>query len=71
MMKIIQNQTYEGEKIPSTIGTNGFMMILQTINYQQIFSMVVDHWSNNAMLAMHCQSLTYTTSAKTTMIEQI
>ena len=39
---------------PQTIGFNGFLMVLGPFNYWfQWFSMVMDHWSNDAMVSMY------------------
>ena len=44
---------------PRTIGFNGFSMVLGSFNHWfQWFSMVMDHWSNDAMVSMYCSPLT-------------
>ena len=40
---------------PQTIAFDGFPMVLGSFNHWfQWFSMVMDHWSNNAMVLMDC-----------------
>ena len=39
---------------PQTIASNGFLMVLGSFNHCfQWFSMVKDHWSNDAMVSMY------------------
>ena len=40
---------------PQTIASNGFSMVLGSINHW--FSMVMDHWSKDAMVSMYCSPL--------------
>ena len=43
---------------PQTICFNVFSMVLRSFNHWfQWFSMVMDHWSNNAMVSMYCSPL--------------
>ena len=42
----------------STIGTNGFSMVFQSANHWwRCFSMVANHWSNDAMVTIHRSGL--------------
>ena len=44
----------------STIGTNGFSMVFWSVNHWwRWFSMVANHWSNDAMVTIHRSSLSY------------
>ena len=45
---------------PQTIAFNGFSMVLGSFNHWfQWFSMVMDHWSNNAMVLMDHSPLNF------------
>ena len=43
---------------PQTIGFNNLSMVLGSFNHWiEWFSMVMDHWSNDAMVSMYCSPL--------------